>query len=480
MNARLFHLLAFCCVANFAQQPAEPLNCSCPDTRSPDAEPGIVWVGSTGISLNDLASHLAPILWFSSDEPLLLRKDQAIPHAHPCDPQQRSPVVYFQATDIVLRGNDRVDQSPGEDPRFFEKVDHFVLRYFFYYDEDWGLRPHKHDLEVVNLYVHLERTREGCYRVRVHRVQGLAHGVEWYSNILNVTTDTVFPPTILVEEGKHASCPDRNADGIYTPGYDVNLRVHDAWGLRDVVGSSVLLGSAYSASMSKPRQPQMRLFPPESRLQMCSVRNRRTEYNPATALGRYELRPALAVPACSPPGPEPERLLSMMRTYDFGPASPARQYDSDLEKELLNPENVTRWVSAVNARLQSNRVGVIVQGPGFDMREFWLVPRAYVDRGTWFIDALVTPSASRWADWYVAGGFERLRRPLAQTEDTNRQVIRGFAAEIGMKFRVTVPGRYRWALLGYRFGGVRVGIRANGFTRVEQPRLVIELGAGAF
>ena len=56
----------------------------------------------------------------------------------------------------------------------------------------------------------------------------------------------VFPIRVLVEEGKHASILDRNADGVYTPGYDVNARVNDAWGLRDVLGSSVLMGSGFS------------------------------------------------------------------------------------------------------------------------------------------------------------------------------------------------------------------------------------------
>ena len=53
----------------------------------------------------------------------------------------------------------------------------------------------------------------------------------------------VFPVRVLVEEGKHASILDRNGDGVYTPGYDVNSRVNDAWGLRDVLGSSVLMGA---------------------------------------------------------------------------------------------------------------------------------------------------------------------------------------------------------------------------------------------
>jgi hypothetical protein len=58
--------------------------------------------------------------------------------------------------------------------------------------------------------------------------------------------------------------------------------------------------------------------------------------------------------------------------------------------------------------------------------------------------------------------------------------VTGFASEVGFKFRFAAGGKARWALLGYQFGGVRVGIRANGFTRLRNPRLVVEVGAGVF
>jgi hypothetical protein len=103
--------------------------------------------------------------------------------------------------------------------------------------------------------------------------------------------------TVLVEEGKHASVPDRNADGVYTPGYDVNLRVNDAWGLRDVFGSAVLLGARYTASMSKPRTSRFRLLPPED-IAACGQRRPGDRADDA-ALGRYELRSASLVPSGS-------------------------------------------------------------------------------------------------------------------------------------------------------------------------------------
>jgi hypothetical protein len=326
--------------------------------------------------------------------------------------------------------------------------------------------------------VYLERTAAGCVRLRVTRIEGLAHGVDWYSNIQRVERDTVFPLTVLVEEGKHASVPDRNADGVYTPGYDVNVRVNDAWGLRDVLGSSVLLGSRYTASMSKPRTPPFRLLPPDDAPLCGPHRGRRP--GDAEALGRYELRSAVDVPPDLPPGLlEPRRLARMMAFHRFGADWPAEQHESDLARALSDPENAFKWISAVNARIDSRLVGAAVQGPGVDLREVWFVPRVLINRG-WAAEALLTPSASRWADWYVAAGYERGVTVRRGEPDGESGGAAGFASEVGVKLRVTAAGRARWALLGYRFAGVRLGVRANGFTRLHQPRLIAEVGAGAF
>lgn len=457
--------------------------CVCPDANAPAATPGVVWRGTApGPDLPALARLLAPILWFSADEPLIVLRRQPIPQPHPCDRPARGPVVYYQATDVVLRSDEHVDGSGEADPRFFEKVDHLVLKYFFYYDEDRGLRPHAHDLEAITLLVYLERTADGCAQVRVRRVEGLAHGLDWYSNVLRVEADTIFPVTVLVEEGKHASVPDRNGDGVWTPGYDVNARINDAWGLRDVLGSSVLLGSRYRSSMSKPRVDAFRLLPPDD-VATCSgpgVRRAGVQAGVQGGLGRYELRAATTVPLCQPSGPEPERLRRMMRYHRFGREWPAEQHGSDLARALSDPENTFRWVSGVNARVDSNRVGATVQGPGFDLREFWLVPRAHLVGRGWGVEALVTPSASRWADWYAAMGYERGLAPRSNAAADAGRVFSGFGAEAGLKFRVATDGKARWALLGYRFGGVRLGLRTSGFSPVRNLRFVVEIGAGAF
>jgi hypothetical protein len=198
----------------------------CPCGNLP-VKPGVLWTGSEPIGVTEIARLAAPILWFSRDEPLL-DLDEVFPQAHPCDEPSDHPIAYFQVTEIANRGQSVV-LPPEDDPDFFEKVDSMILKFFFYYPEDFGLGGHVHDLEATEFEIVLEED-SGCYRVRVERVESLAHGNRWYSNVLTIKPDTMFPLTLFVEEGKHASAADRNADGQFTRGYDVNALVNDASG----------------------------------------------------------------------------------------------------------------------------------------------------------------------------------------------------------------------------------------------------------
>ncbi|MCW5962950.1 MAG: hypothetical protein KIT83_02840 [Bryobacterales bacterium] len=463
------------------QRPVAAINavCACPEPSDTEPMPGVVWQGtpSSVPDLSGIAHLLAPVLWFSSDEPLILRNGAPVPQAHPSDVPSESAVVYYQVADVVLRGDEPYHGQGEQGAQFFDKVAQLRIKYFFYYDEDFGLKPHRHDLEVVVMRVHLEKTGDGCRRVRVDRIEGLAHGLDWYSNILRIERDVVLPITILVEEGKHASVPDRNGDGVYTPGYDANVRINDAWGLRDVLGSSVLMGSRYQSSMSKPRNEAFRLYPPEN-LELCGRQRSRSTTN-LPQLGRYELRPASNVPGGMPPAPEAARLYEMMRFHQFGPEWPLQQHSSSQAQALSDPENIYRFVSGFNLRWDTNRIGGTLQGPGLDLREVWVVPRALLMEG-WGVEALVTPSASRWVDWYASGGYERGITRNPDRREGEPLHFNGFASELGLKFRLTLPGRARWAALGYRFSGLRIGIRTSGFTQIREPRFVIEIGAGAF
>lgn len=68
--------------------------------------PGVVWWGTeTEMSLSDLASYMAPIFWFSPDEPSLLGQEFdriRTPEPFPGTPVPDRPVVYFTSSTISL------------------------------------------------------------------------------------------------------------------------------------------------------------------------------------------------------------------------------------------------------------------------------------------------------------------------------------------------------------------------------------------
>src|SRR5262245_38827095 len=94
------------------------------------------------------------------------------------------------------------------------------------------------------------------------RATGEAHGNRWYYNVLDVDTETVLPIHMLIEEGKHAAATDKNADGYYTPGYDVTVRINDAWGIRDTIRGGTLFSGKFEAWRAKVRRPEHRILPP--------------------------------------------------------------------------------------------------------------------------------------------------------------------------------------------------------------------------
>ena len=60
---------------------------------------------------------------------------------------------------------------------------------------------------------------------------------------------------------KHASCTDKNGDGVYTPGYDVKVRINDAWGVRDVLGQGVLFSGGFESWFAETGVPKHRVYP---------------------------------------------------------------------------------------------------------------------------------------------------------------------------------------------------------------------------
>jgi hypothetical protein len=475
--------------------------CECPGIAETGDEPGVLWRGEESIGLAEIAALAAPVLWYTSDEPLLLASDRKVlPDPHPCDAPTDSGVVYYGATEIRLRTKKEVSLPAEADPEFFDKVASFTLTYYFYYRRDIGLEPHTHDIEVTQLNVLLERSADGCHEVRVSTVVGLAHGVHWYNNILEVERDTRFPITILVEEGKHASCPDRNADGLYTPGYDVTHRVNDAWGVRDVLSTGFLSGSDYTSAMTKTRELSYRMLPPRA-LDRCPGRPSRFMTSD-DALGRYALRAANQVPACdqvaqgeekAPEGEsaedrearmDRERIAAMMKDHHFGNQYEPTQFP---EKSLrsLAPQirHPSRWVPSVSLRHDGPRpFGVSFVFRGLDGGLFWACPKVNLARNKLGLDLLITPSASQWSDPYFTIGADRFSggTTVVDGEEVDAPADWNWATEAGVKFRFRVPEKVKPFLLTYDFGGVRFGMRKSGFDDLERFRLIAEIGAGVW
>jgi hypothetical protein len=163
--------------------------------------------------------------------------------------------------------NDRTDRPVVyyKAPTAVHTVERFDIRFFFYYSEDAGPGCHWNDLEGITVTVMLLHHSTGLVTVRISRVSGWAHGSNLFANQLDVTKgvageDLSLPITVLVEENKHASAPDRNGDGVFTPGYDVNTQVADAWGVRDAFSSGYMLGATYRSEMTKPRREADRIM----------------------------------------------------------------------------------------------------------------------------------------------------------------------------------------------------------------------------
>jgi hypothetical protein len=448
-----------------ATRGAEADRCACTP-----GSPGLLWRGARPPPPEAVAALAAPVLWFSRDEPLLQDGGPIPPDPHPCDAPADRPVVYWALDRIRQAGDDAIPEPADEDPQLLERTAGVVLRYFFYYRADTGVGTHPHDIEVLDVELATERDGAGCHVVRVVALTGLAHGVAWYSNELRAARDLRLPPVVLVEEGKHASCPDRNADGMYTPGYDVNRRVNDAWGVRDVLGSGFLGGSAYQASMTKGRDRAHRVLPPESG-PSCAVGRASSIPDPGRSLARYALRRARTVAAC-PEAPSAAELRESMVLNGFGMGRepPRRRYE--IEDALDAPLTGTSALIPAVAARWDRHLGFAFMLRGLDLRELYVVPRFTVVRKDFSAEALLTDSAARFLSGYLSAGA------VSEVRDVGRRW--DFAAEAGVKARFTASGWLRILTIGYPFGGVRVGLRTTGFDDLTDQRFVVEFGAGVW
>jgi hypothetical protein len=455
--------------------------------------PFVVWWGDREtMTVSELVSYCAPILWFSPDEPLLegrSGKDILIPEPFPFEERPDRPVVYYRIRRIVERSDETgagfvaTGDTKADAVIHLKRIAGIDLDFFFYYPREEGLNAHEHDVESLEMKVAVARGKadDVRYALAVTRSVGKAHGVLWYDNTLESDMDSRFPLHVMVEEAKHASCPDKNGDGMYTPGYDVNTRINDAWGIRDIIRSGGLFSASWQSWMAKIRWPRHRVFPP-----LPPDAPRRGEgYTAGGYTGDnavYELRPF-------PTAEKADDHLAPFITGKGYPDWPEVDEVDTLEKfgDWMSDES---WVKSFSLALRiDGNLGISFMFPFFLFKNLedpmgggYILHRVYLtgdNLNEWGYTAIYTPSASRWIDFYTGLGFENR---LIRNPDGTTNSRYDFQYETGLKFRVNIMhtplklARY----LGTDFWGFRFGVRFLGAMDIDALGYVVEIGAGSF
>jgi hypothetical protein len=479
---------------------------------------GAVWWGTESrLPLDRLAAYAAPVFWHSPDEPELegmSGADVPVPEVLPLETAD-GPVVYYQLKEIQTAvgttGSVFARNSADVGKSVLDLTNGGLLRldYYAYYSDEAGLGAHKHDIEPVEFKIAYARSdgpalqeagyggrcRERHYVLIVTRVSAKAHGIEWFWNVLEVDEETKFPMYLFVEEGKHALATDKNADGYFTPSYDVNVRVNDAWGVRDIIRSGGLFSGGYEAWMTKVRKPEHRVFPPlpaDSPLLPKGLQ-RQPGYRGETAV--YELRPLPPASAVKEWDEEQARIYeSPHPLYPFVADKEVSGWPEVAEFETF--KQVEEWVSS-GALKRSLSIALIADGnlgvswvfPFFivknlhvDMSGGYILHRMYLtwgDSDNFGWQLLYTSSASRWVDPYFSAGAEWQGEIV--TEDATIDDRVDFVLETGLKFRAQIghsPVKFLSFLTD--FWGLRIGIKNYGFFDIDRLTYVLEVGAGSF
>ena len=517
----------------------------------------VIWRGCgktiPAVTYGTLASRIAPVLWFSPDEPLLpvpqdresvdvpLRslKDADIPAVIPAfdtlsttgsaaaPAKTTPPTVYYRirllrVSESAKHENYHLKPGVADQPVALDEVTSIYVRFFFYYPFDIGFGHHQHDLESVEMTLDVVKVvvtgvvKEECREVRLYRVSGAAHGVGWYTNTLNIydaTNDPVLvPPVVLVEEGKHATVPDRNGDGVYNPGYDVNVNPNDAWGIRDGLRNNRQAGSTYHAESAKPRNKMHRLFPPDFRGFGESYDTQAGRSGSDVAQYRYDLAEGGVAGNCDGNG-----NLQPVDKTGRTPLPESKWDDIDRLHEFLEKTHFCGVTDVKNPRTHTGTggsgltglsapygAGVVpwnerfswgysyIAGQGSDslhgvafaggqglglgsLTGGWLVPRISAHHGSsqwsYGVDALYTPSVSRIVDWYLAVGGDIARDTNAPADGYKWKTVE----EFGFKLRVGVEPLIK---RGLGFVNFRLGYRGPFQDGLSQGRWVIEFGFG--
>ena len=438
------------------------------------------------------------MLWFSPDEPGLYDSDGSIqfPKSMPYDDYSNQPIVYYKVKRVYgQKGKEHdtpINQNLDElllDMTATKAID---LEYYFYYPSETGLGGHPHDLESVALQLQVVAERncpDYTYAIQVKKVIARAHGLTWFENAFEVDDQTVFPLSILVEEGKHANCTDKNADGIYTPSFDVTEKVNDAWGVRDIISSGKLFSGGFQGWMAKQRTPSSLIFPP---LPVTSPHY-------GAMIERFGIRPTREFYKLRPFPDNVERLedktlKKMVKSKKPNTWPRYKKVSGDGTILQWSSENKLHRKIGVAYRFDEDN-GLSATFPLLIFRNVeapmtggWFYHKIYFGNGDSAPDQINrtfghqiqhTNSASRWLDTYVGGGYEVL--------DMNNQlgIVENetfFVTEIGMKIRFNITKTplkaFKW--LGTDYWGLRLGWKNLGFNPFFYSGFIIEVGAGVF
>lgn len=468
--------------------------------------PGVVWWGpESRMSVARFAAYMAPIFWFSPDEPNLNGAsgvDIRIPEPFPGESVPPRPVLYYQLDRVLTRPGSkgpaiaRLGGHPEQSTLDLSNIAVIIVKYFAYFATEEGLGAHPHDIEPAEFRVAIvpstwdgfkkwfprgTRCESTNYVIDVTRASGQAHGLVWFWNVLETDDYTQLPMHLLVEEGKHALATDKNGDGVFTKGYDVNVRINDAWGARDIIRTGMLFSGGYESWMTKVRRPEHKVLPPlpdDSPLRTAVARR-----NPGGRNAVYELRP---FPPLS--GAGEDHVLAHLMSDKVVPNWPAVEGLNDTKGwgKALNDGAVIKSLSI--AYRNDGDGGLVWSFPFFVVKHLedpmtggYILQRMYV-RGPHLRDfgwtALYTPSASRWLDSYISAGAENLH-----TTDSTGAIVGDwdFVFETGIKFRVNI-NETPFKLLHHftDYWGLRVGIKNRGAFNINQLTYVLEFGAGSF
>ena len=481
--------------------------------------------GNDAPRFGDIARLVAPVFWFSPDEPLLGHLPQRMPSAAPrlpmalpdpgnhAAPGSLPGTVYYRVTHAQALGVGYVaDNHPDllalENGGFLAPkmvplaaLTRFRIRYYAYYSADIGFGEHEDDVEIVDIDFQIDtvtnpRTQVDCFAIRVSRIVGAAHGLDWYSNVLDVEQgrayDVLLPPRVLVEEGKHASAPDRNGDGWFTPGYDVSRHRNDAWGVRDTLRAPQYSVRVYAATFAKDRCSRPFFAVHEQYRELWRA-------NPVVGISEcltahvaagdwesrvfpYVLREAVEMRDYCYGGevrPMPRsqgQLRDLLDKWGFCGRTSVHEETNDLREWIGRYFGAGRWGPdgtgytrrlsggwrILDAADEATTHSLAFVLAAKDVGTGWIVPRLVFNPGAprarrADVEILYTPSASRFLDWYVIGRRGGAGKLLV-------------LPEIGLRLRFPVGASLLRVGFGYRLG----------LSDPKDNRLVFELGLGAW